>query len=139
MKGQSYIVEYIIMFGIAFSIFSTISYIFYTQTDFLNKRVGENSAKLINKLSVMNLIKASDCRNCENITITIREIPEKIGGIGYNITFEKRKISTIFFGNIINSTTLNINETYDLFGSTNSNNKKIEIEINNKLKQIRVK
>ena len=137
MKGQSYIVEYIIMFGIAFAIFSTIAYIFYSQTDFLSSRIGENSARLINKLSLMSTIKAVDCRNCDSITI-YQEVPQKIGGIAYNISFNRQHISTIVFNKRVNATSLNLNHTYNFLGNTNSNNKKIEIKINNKLKVVAV-
>jgi len=137
MKGQSYIVEYIIMFGIAFAIFSTISYIFFSQTDFLSSRIGENSAKLVNKLSLMSIIKAVDCRSCDNITIS-QEVPQKIGGIAYNVSFNSQKISTLVFNKRVNATSLNLNYTYNFLGNANSNNKKIEIKINNKLKLITV-
>jgi hypothetical protein len=125
------------MFGIAFSIFSTISYIFYSNTDFLSKRIGENTAKLINKISVMNAIKAAECRGCDSIVI-YQQVPQKIGGSVYNITFDRNSVAVLFFGNKINSTNLNINETYSFSGNANSNNKKIEIKINNKLKHVKV-
>ncbi|MCX8179294.1 MAG: hypothetical protein N3E38_00955 [Candidatus Aenigmarchaeota archaeon] len=138
MKGQTFIVEYIIMFGIAFAIFSTLSYIFYSQTEFLSSKIGENSAKLINKLSLMSISKAYACKGCDNIII-YQEIPEKIGGVNYNITFNKQQIQVILFHTRINSTTFNINETFDFSGNMNSKNKKAEIKINNKIKLIQVK
>ncbi|MBU5687793.1 MAG: hypothetical protein KQA41_03175 [Candidatus Aenigmarchaeota archaeon] len=135
MKGQNYIVEFIIMFGIAFIIFSTISYLFYNQTEFLSRKIGENQARLLNKATLMSIIKSSNCRGCDNITI-YQEIPQKIGGINYNVTFNKQKIQVILFSDRINSTTYNINETFDFSGNVKSNNKKIEIKINNKIIQV---
>ncbi|MFH8080849.1 MAG: hypothetical protein QXO84_03160 [Candidatus Aenigmatarchaeota archaeon] len=137
MKGQTFIVEYIIMFGIAFGIFSALTYIFYSQTDFLSKKIGENSAKLINKMSLMSVIKASACKGCDNIIIH-QEIPEKIGGRNYNITFNSQNIQVNLYGQIINSTNYNINESYSFSGNIMSKNKKAEIKINNKIKSIKV-
>ncbi|MBU5687786.1 MAG: hypothetical protein QW474_00570 [Candidatus Aenigmatarchaeota archaeon] len=131
MKGQSYIVEFIIMFGIAFLVFSIISYLFYTQTDFLSKKIGEKQARLINKAALMCIIKSNNCRGCDNITI-YQEIPYKIGNMNYNITFNNQKIQVILFFDVINSTTYNMNETFNFSGNVKSNNKKIEIKINNK-------
>ncbi|MEM5776998.1 MAG: hypothetical protein QXJ06_00935 [Candidatus Aenigmatarchaeota archaeon] len=136
MKGQSYIVEYIIMFGIAFSIFATISYLFYSQTDFLSNKIGENSARLVNKAILMNLVKTNSCKNC-NIT-TYQDIPQKIGGFNYNITFTNQNVQVILLSNRINSTHFNLNKTFSFSGNIMSNNKKAEIKINNKLKTIQV-
>ncbi|MEM5799422.1 MAG: hypothetical protein QXZ43_02035 [Candidatus Aenigmatarchaeota archaeon] len=136
MKGQSYIVEYIIMFGIAFSIFATLSYLFYSQTDFLSNKIGENSARLVNKAMLMDLVKANSCKNC-NIII-YQQIPQKIGGLNYNITFNKQHVQVILLQKRINDTHFNLNETFSFSGNIMSNNKKVEIKINNKLKTIQV-
>ncbi len=138
MKGQSYVVEYIIMFGIAFFIFSMISYIFYTQTDHLSYRIGEYSSRLINKASLMGITKSSSCKGCDNIKI-YQPIPEKIGGIVYNVSFNQKQIQTIFYSKLINSTSYNFNQTFSFSGNMMSNNKKLEIQINNILKTIQVK
>lgn len=132
MKGQSYIVEFIIMFAISFAIFSTIGFIFYNQNQNLSRRIADASSKLVNDIIVMDSIKSLSCKACD--TMTIKEnIPPKIGGFFYNLSLTQQGVTNQLLTTQIstNTTTFNLNETFTFSGSINSNNKKIEIQINN--------
>ncbi|MBU5690116.1 MAG: hypothetical protein QXM68_02660 [Candidatus Aenigmatarchaeota archaeon] len=135
MKGQSYIIEYILMFGIAFLIFSTISYIFYKQTDYISSRMGMGTAKIINRAVAGDMIKIFTCKSCSYIEL-YPDVPQKIGNNFYNITIENN-VTVKILRYQINTTSLNIDKTFDLSGNINSN-KKIKVEINNITKSIKV-
>lgn len=132
MKGQSYIVEFIIMFAISFAIFSTIGFIFYNQNQNLSRRIADATSKLVNDITVMDSVKAVSCKSCD--TMTIKEnIPQKIGGFFYTLLLSQQGVTNqlLTIQMSTNTTTFNLNETFTFSGSVNSNNKKIEIQINN--------
>lgn len=135
MKGQTYIIEYILMFAIAFALFSTISYSFYTQTEYIGEKTSKSTSKLINRVILNDMIKAITCKSCFYIE-TSPEIPQKIGNSQYLLKLEKN-ITTVLPWIKVNSTSLNINNTFSLSGEA-STNKKIKIEINNISKTIKV-
>lgn len=138
-KGQSLVVEFILFFGISFSLFATISYYFYMQNSYLTTQVGESTTDLVNKMISTNIVSANSCKRCK--TIQIREsIPEQIGGYYYDITVDENIDMTLYSQKHFSKqgTIFNLDKTFDLSGSTKSENKRIEIKINNEEKTIEV-
>ncbi len=133
MKGQSYIVEFILFFGISFSLFATISYLFYSRSQFLNEQTGDSLSNLINDLVTMNSVKGVNCKACDNATFT-QEAPTKIGGFFYQVELKQDSINTTLFASRLISQkegVLNLNETYSFSGTSDSEDKKVVILINN--------
>ncbi len=132
IKGQSVIVEFILFFAIAFSLFSTISYFFYTQSTYFQERIGESTSELTNDLISSNIMKIVGCKACNSLTIT-EKIPSRIGGYYYKIESDNITLNTSLFSDkpIIKQTPVfNLNETFAFSGESRSENKKIEIKIN---------
>lgn len=133
MKAQTFIVEFILFFAVSFSLFTTISYIFYNQNTYYNERIGNSLSELVNDIISMKMLKAVECKACDNSTIT-ETIPSKMGGFFYEISLNQKGLNTTLFSSqhlSKKSTTFNLNETFTLFGKTKSENKKAEIIINN--------
>lgn len=131
-KGQSFIIEFILFFGISFSLFATISYYFYNQNSYLNEQIGESTTDLINKQISTDIVMANSCKNCD--TILIRDkIPSQIGGYYYKIKAEDGLNTTLYSRKLFSNqgTIFNLNETFSLIGESKSENKRIEIKINN--------
>lgn len=140
MKGQSFIVEFILFFLISFSLFITISYHFHMQNIFLQERVGETSSGLINDLVSTDVLKGISCRGCDKARIT-EEIPSKIGGFFYKIQLNNQSVNTSLFSTrsfSVQNLIFNLNATYRLSGESTSENKIIVIKINNEDKTIEV-
>ncbi|MEM5878291.1 MAG: hypothetical protein QXF12_05425 [Candidatus Aenigmatarchaeota archaeon] len=135
MKGQTYIVEYLLMFAIAFALFSTISYSFYRQTEYISQKTSASTSKLINRVILNDIIKINTCKSCFYIE-TYTEIPQKIGNSQYSIRLFKN-VTTVLPWTTVNSTALNVNNTF-VFSGEVATNKKIKIEINNISKTVRV-
>ncbi|MCX8178987.1 MAG: hypothetical protein N3D75_04130 [Candidatus Aenigmarchaeota archaeon] len=135
MKGQTYIVEYLLMFAIAFALFSTISYSFYKQTEYISQKTSASTSKLINRVILNDIIKINTCKSCFYIE-TYPEIPQKIGNSQYSIRLFKN-VTTVLPWTTVNSTALNVNNTFDFSGEV-ATNKKIKIEINNISKTVKV-
>jgi len=131
MKAQSYIIEFILMFLVSFSIFSTISFIFYNQNQSLSNRVGNSTSKLVNDVVAIECMKVISCKACYDINIK-SSIPQRIGGFFYKISLTQEGVlSQLTSGSSTLTPVFNLNETFTFSGSVNSNNKKIEIQINN--------
>jgi len=140
MKAQSVIVEFILFFGIAFSLFSTISYFFHTQSIYFQERIGESTASLINNLVLSNIIKSIECKACDSISVS-EDVPSKIGGYYYKTELNNIVVNTSLFSGkpYYNQTAIfNLNTTFSFSGNSTSENKIIEIKINNTSKEIEV-
>ena len=133
-KGQSFIIEFILFFVISFSLFSIISYYFYNQNEFYKERVGKYTSELINDLIVIDIIKGTNCKACDEVSIS-EEIPSQIGGFYYTVQLKKTGLNTtIYLVEPIQeeSPVFNLNSTYDVTESViTSENKRAEIKINN--------
>jgi hypothetical protein len=141
MKGQSFIIEFILFFLISFSLFITISYLFYNQDINFDERIGNSLSELISDIVSIRMLKSVECKACSNLVIT-ESIPSRIGGFFYGISLDQYGLNTTLFSNRFiskRSTVFNLNETFKLFGNTTSENKKVEIIINNVDKNISVR
>lgn len=133
MKGQSFIVEFVLFFLISFSIFATISFIFHTQNIFYQERVGETTSGLVNDLVSTNILKGVGCRGCNEVLIT-EAIPSEIGGFLYKIKLKDQGLNTSLFSSrslFDQNPMFNLNETFQLLGESTSENKIVRIKINN--------
>jgi len=141
MKGQSFIVEFILFFLISLSLFATISYFFHSQTIFYQERVGESTSELINDLIITDMLKGVNCRGCDDVLIT-EEIPPKIGGFFYKIQLKDQGLNTSLFSKMAfpkQTSIVNLNATYQtLSGESTSENKIVRIKINNEDDRIEV-
>ncbi len=140
MKGQSFIVEYILFFAISFSLFSTISFIFYNQGQHLSEQAGDSLSNLINNIVMQDTVLGVNCKACNNATFT-EEIPSRIGGAFYKTQFQQSYLTTSLFASSPiseNKSLFNLNETFSFSGTINSENKKVVILINNINKNIGV-
>ena len=138
-KGQSFVVEFILFFGISFSLFATISYYFYSQNSYLTNQIGESETDLVNKIISTDIVTANSCKKCK--TILIRDqIPQKIGGFYYDVNVNDNIDTTLYSQKHFSKqgTIFNLDKTFDISGSTKSENKRIEIKINNEEKTIEV-
>ncbi len=141
MKGQTIIVEFVLFFLISFSLFITISFIFYNQNVNLNQKVGSSLLDSINNIVATNVIKGAGCRGCDNITIK-EHVPSKLGGFFYTSSLNKQNLNnTLLSEKSISKTSaiFNMNETYNQTGNAKSESKIVEITINNIEKKISVK
>lgn len=141
MKGQSVIIEFILFFAISFGLFATISYIFYSQNVNLSQRAGDSLLESVNNLITTNMIIGSSCNSCDNITIK-EPIPTRLGGFFYitNMTIQRLNSTLLSYDQISKiSANFNLNETYNQTGQVKSENKIVEITINNIRKTITVK
>ena len=141
MKGQSIIIEFILFFFISFSLFTAISYLFYSQNIYFEKTISESNTEIINDLISTNIINAVNCKACDTLLIT-QDVPSKIGGSFYKVQLYERGINTTlmslkpFFRTM---SVFNLNETYTFLGSEAlSDNKIVRIKINNIEKKIEV-
>jgi len=134
MKGQGFIVEFILFFLISFSIFTAISYHFHLQNIFYQERVGETASELINDLVCTDILKGISCRGCGEVIIN-EEIPSKIGGFFYRIQLNDQGLNTSLFStrpSYEQNPIFNLNTTYQtLSGQSTSENKIVVININN--------
>jgi len=143
MKAQSFIIEFILFFLISFSIFSTISYFFVNQSTYLRRTVGGTNLDLINNFLTIHILKSANCNACKEVKVS-EEIPSRVGGEYYKIELTKKGLNTTllttpFFNE---SSMVKLNETFDpstSFNQTTSENKRIEIKINNTDKIIEVR
>ena len=133
MKGQSVVVEFILFFAIAFSLFSTISYFFHSQGTYFQERIGESVSDLINNLVLSNIIKSVECKACDSIHVR-ENVPSKIGGYYYKTELTESKLNTSLFSDkphYKQTSTFNLNSTFYVSGESMSEDKIIEIKINN--------
>ncbi len=141
MKGQSFIIEFVLFFLISFSIFSVISYNFFSQNKYFKKNIGNKTAGLVNNLISTHIIRSSSCKNCEDIYIS-EDIPSRIGESFYIIQLNDNELNTTIITSSPFSRLTSIfsmNESFDFLNSiTKSDNKKVEIKINNRDKNIEV-
>ncbi|MBS3052429.1 MAG: hypothetical protein J4428_03595 [Candidatus Aenigmarchaeota archaeon] len=141
MKGQTIIVEFILFFVISFSLFITISFIFYNQNVNLNQKIGDSLLDSVNSLVTTNIIRGVGCGGCDNITMK-ETTPARLGGFFYIISLNKQNLNnTMLSEKSISKTSLifNLNETYNQTGQTKGENKIVEITINNIRRTISVK
>ncbi len=140
-KGQSFIIEFILFFGISFSLFTIISYYFYSQNEFYKEKVGEYTTELVNDLIIIDMIKGVNCKACNEVSIS-EEIPSQIGGFYYTIQSNSQGLNTTIYlvEPFYRQTPIfNLNSTYDVTESeTTSENKRAEIKINNTGKTLEV-
>lgn len=141
-KGQSFIIEFILFFVISFSLFSVISYYFYSQNEFYKERVGKYTSNLINDLVIIDIIKATTCKACDEVYIS-EEIPPQIGGFFYTVQLKDQigLNTTIYLVEpfYVETPIFNINSTYQMIKSeVTSENKRTEIKINNTGKTVEV-
>jgi len=141
MKGQSFIVEFILFFLISFSLFSLISYNFFSQNIFFKEKVGNKTTALINNIVSTHIVKGLSCKGCVSILIT-EDIPSKLGESFYNIQLNDEGLNTTLISTRPLSTRtpiFNLNETYNLLSTeSTSDNKRVKIKINNEGKEIGV-
>jgi len=140
MKGQTFIVEFILFFLISFSLFTIISLLFHSQNIFYQERVGETTSELINDLVSTGILKGISCKGCDDVIIT-EEIPSKIGGFFYKAQINNQSVNTSLFSTrplSVQNLIFNLNATYQLSGESTSENKIIVIKINNVDKAIEV-
>lgn len=140
-KGQSVILEFILFFAIVFSLFSTISFFFYNQNNYFQQEIAESTSQLINDLVSSNILKGIECKSCSSLIID-EKIPSKIGGQYYKVKLDTNYgINTTLLSSKVyskQSSVLNLNETFSLSGESSSENKRIEIQINNINNQVEV-
>ena len=132
-KGQSFIIEFILFFAISFSVFSTISFYFYNQSNYFKKIVGEKACALLNDFVSIDLLTGITCKSCDSILI-LDEIPSRIGGYYYKVSLDTTGLNTTLISAKLYSehtSIFRLNETFSLSGESKSENKKIEIKINN--------
>lgn len=132
-KAQSFILEFILFFAISFSLFTTISYFFYRQSELFSTIVGERTTDLVNDVVSIDVVRGVNCKGCDNVLIT-ENIPSKIGGFFYRMEFEKDGLNTTLISpKPISKKSLmfKLNETYALLGESMSENKIVKIKINN--------
>ncbi len=133
-KGQSFIVEFILFFVISFSLFSIISFYFYSQNEFYKEKVGEYTSELVNDLILIDMIKGTTCKACDEVSIS-EEIPSQIGGFFYTVQLNDQGLNTTIY--LVEpfskeNPAFNLNSTYDMSKSeVTSENKRAEIKINN--------
>lgn len=140
-KAQSFIVEFILFFMISFSLFSIISFYFYNQTQYFKHRIGESTSQLINDLLSTEIMSSFRCKACDSLS-TQEDIPSRIGDYYYEIKLNDQGLNTNLLSEKPYSkqgTIFNLNETFTLSGESSSENKRIEIKINNVDKIIEVK
>jgi len=140
MKGQSFVLEFVIFFAISFSIFSTISFFFYNQGEYFKQTIAEKSTKSINNIIASNVIHGITCKSCDTISI-VEQVPSKIGGVFYIIEGNSDGLKTTLFSQKAFSEQdqlFLLNKTFTFSGNSISENKKAEIKINNTNKQIEV-
>ena len=134
MKGQSIIVEFVLFFFISFSLFAAISYLFYSQSIYFEKTIGERNTEIINDLISTGIINSINCKSCDTVLIT-QDVPSKIGGSLYKIQLYEKGINTTLMSLIPFSRAMsafNLNETYTFNSSeSTSDNKIVRIKINN--------
>lgn len=139
-KAQTLIVEFILFFMISFSLFAAISFFFNTQNTLFKERVGESLSELINDVISTYTLKSTECKSCIDILI-LDDIPSKIGGHYYKIELDQSGVNTSLILTKISkkSSLFNLNETFTFSGSAVSENKKIEMKINNRDERVEIK
>jgi hypothetical protein len=134
MKGQSFILEFVLFFFISFSLFTAISYLFYSQNIYFEKTISESNSEIINDLISIDIINAVNCKACDIVFIT-QDVPQKIGGSLYKVQLYEKGVNTTLISVKPFSKAMpvfNLNETYNfLAGETLSDNKIVRIKINN--------
>ncbi len=134
-KGQSIIIEFILFFLISFSFFSVISFFFYNQNEFFKERIGDRLTDIVNNLVSNHIIRGVTCRSCNSVKIQ-ENLPSKIGGYYYRVFLNQQGLNTTLMSGKLysrRSSLFNLNETFTggLSGESRSENKIIEIQINN--------
>ena len=132
-KGQSFIIEFILFFMISFSLFVTIGYYFYSQNEYFKRRVGSDTAELINDLVSVDILRGLSCKGCDEVSIK-EDIPSRIGGFYFRIELNEKGLNTSLYsgkGFSKQNPLFNLNESFSLSGSTTSENKIVGIKINN--------
>jgi hypothetical protein len=141
MKGQSFIIEFVLFFLVSFSLFSLISYYFYTQNIFFKERVGNKTLDLVNNVVTTHIVRGLSCRECDDILIT-EDVPSKISDFFYIVYLEDDKLNTTLASTqplFSQDSIFNLNETFDLLpSSSTSDNKRVRIKINNERNLIEV-
>ena len=140
MKGQSFIVEFILFFIISFSLFATISYYFFSQNEYYQNRIAEKTSSLVNNLVATDIIKGINCKGCDEVLIS-EEIPSKIGGYFYKIQLDNKGLNTTLFIEtkyFEQNQLFNLNKIYSVSGTNEvtSENKIVKIKINNVNKRL---
>jgi len=134
MKGQSVIIEFILFFFISFSLFTAISYLFYSQNIYFEKTISESNSEIINDLISTDIINAVNCKACDVVFIT-QDVPQKIGGSLYKVQLYEKGVNTTLMSLKPFSRAMsvfNLNETYTFLTSeSSSDNKIVRIKINN--------
>jgi len=128
---------------ISFSLFSVISYYFYSQNEFYKEKVGKFTTELVNDLIITDVIKGVNCKACNEISMS-EEIPSQIGGFYYTAQLKNQGLNTtIYLAKPFSEETpmFNLNSTYTIIPSLGiiSENKRAEIKINNVGETLEVK
>lgn len=138
-KGQSLIIEFILFFMISFSIFAVISSFFYNQNEFFKERIGDRLTDIINDVISSHIIRGVTCRSCDSVEIQ-GNLPSKIGGYYYRVNLTQTGLNTTLVSGKLYSrenSLFNLNKTFTFEESeSKGENKIVEIQINNKDKQI---
>ncbi len=132
-KAQSFVIEFILFFMISFSLFATISYNFYQQNEYFKKKVGTETAELVNDLISTNIVRGISCKACDEETIS-EDIPSRIGGFFYKVQLNNDGLNTSLYlgkASFKQMSLFNLNESFSLSGETTSENKRVRIKINN--------
>ena len=141
MKGQTLIIEFLLFFLISFTLFTAISSFFYNQNEFFKQIIGEKVTDSLNNLILINILRGTGCNLCDKVIIK-ENLPSKIGGNYYKIELKQVGLKTTIFSSKFYSNLkplFNINETFTILDSeTKSENKIVEIKINNKEKELRI-
>lgn len=141
MKGQTFVIEFLLFFFISFTLFTIISYLFYSQNAYFEKTISEINTGIINDLISTDIVNAVNCKSCDTVLIT-QDVPQKIGGFLYEVQLNKRGINTtlISLNPFFKDTPLfMLNRTYNITPSESlSDNKIVRIKINNIGKEIEV-
>lgn len=139
-KGQTLVIEYIVFFLISFSLFIMITAFFYNQNELFKGRVGERLISLINDDIAANAAKGLSCKSCRTVKVHIF-VPSKIGGYYYRVELNQYSLNTTLLSGKLyfkENKLFNLNETFSTSGESKSENKIIEMQINNIDKQMRI-
>ena len=103
-------------------------------------RIGDKLTDIVDNLAVTHIIKSTGCKSCDYVKVQ-EDLPLKIGGYYYKIILKQDEglnttlISQKFYSR--RHQLFHLNKTFSLIDSqSESENKIIEIQINNINKQV---
>ncbi len=131
MKGQSFIVEFILFFMLSFALFSTISTYFFNQNKYFGEQIGEKTTESINNLVSTSIVRAMACKECDRVSLEL-SVPPRIGNLYYKITLsDAEKLTTELLTKDFSeqASIFNIGETFDLTGEVISERKNVKVDV----------